>query len=60
MVPAEWLVITGGPHEHDLSVARQALLVAVVETLVIPRLDQAVETSTICATLHNLTPFGIQ
>lgn len=39
--------------EHDLNVDFQDLLVAVVEQLVVPRLDQQVETFTISATLHN-------
>ncbi|MBU1493155.1 MAG: hypothetical protein KKE89_06555 [Actinobacteria bacterium] len=39
--------------EHHLAVYHHDLLVAVVERLVVPRLDQAVETYTIGATLHN-------
>jgi hypothetical protein len=39
--------------EHDLGVDFQDLLIAVVERLVVPRLDQTVETHTIWATMHN-------
>lgn len=38
--------------EHDLGVDDRGLLMAVVEQLVVPQLDQAVETYTLC-TLHN-------
>ena len=39
--------------EHDLGVDHHDLLIAVVERLLVPRLDQEVETYTIWATLHN-------
>lgn len=38
--------------EHDLGVDHQELLIAVVERLVVPRLDQEVETYTL-PSLHN-------
>lgn len=38
--------------EHDLEVDHRDLLIAVIERLVVPRLDQAVETHTL-ATFHN-------
>ena len=39
--------------EHDLEVDHRDLLVAVVERLVVPRLDQQVDTYTLWGTLHN-------
>jgi hypothetical protein len=39
--------------QYDLQVHHHDLLIAVVERLVVPRLDQKVETYTIGATLHN-------
>ncbi len=39
--------------DRGLGVDHQDLLIAVVERLLLPRLDQEVETSTIGATLHN-------
>jgi hypothetical protein len=40
-------------HEHGLDVDHHHLLIAVVERLVLPLLDQEVDTYTIEATLHN-------
>lgn len=39
--------------DHDFGVDFRELLIAVVERLLVPRLDQQVETYTIWATLHN-------
>lgn len=39
--------------DHDLHVDFHELLIAVVERLLVPRLDHQVETHTIWATLHN-------
>lgn len=39
--------------ERDLGVDHHDLLIAVVERLLVPRLDEEVETYTIGATLHN-------